>query len=320
MIYICIPALDEARTVGILVWKIRRVMAEFPRDYHVLVLDDGSRDETQEVLAPYTRVLPLTVLRSERTLGYAGALERLLREAASRSTHPKRDVAVVLQADFTESPEDIPALIKRMEGGADVVASNAVPVGETTRALRWSRRGLPWLLGRKALPAGIRDPLSGFRAYRISVLRRALQERGDKPLLTRGGWAANAELLLAVAPHARRAEEAEVTVRYDRRERATRFQPWATVREMWDLARVTPRRAPVPAAAAPAAPPAGSAPAPQPAKSAPAAKAPQAPAADAPSDDGAAETQGTEAAPRPRSRGRGRRPRRSPNKTDTKED
>lgn len=255
MIYICIPALNEARTVGVLLWKVRRVLAEFPRDYHLVVLDDGSTDETAEVLAPYAKVLPLTVLRNERTQGYAAAVERLFREVASRSTHPKRDVAVLMQADFTESPDDIPALIKKIEGGADVVAAR---VSATEPALsrgdRWARRLLPWLVRRSALPKEIRDPLSGFRAYRVQVLRRALAERDGKPLLERGGWAANAELLLAVLPHARRAEDAEVSLRYDRRDRETRFRPWSTASELWALRRVTPRSVPQPPAPAPKGP------------------------------------------------------------------
>lgn len=254
MIYICIPALDEAPTVGVLLWRIRQVMTEFRRDFHLIVLDDGSSDGTAEVLAPYEKVLPLTVLRNAHTGGYAAALERLLREAVSRSTHPKRDIVVVLQADFTEPPEEIPSLVKRLEGGADVVGSAVQGVeGELPRGLRWSRKGLPWLLGRGRLPADVGDPMSGFRAYRVQVIRRALADREGAPLLTRQGWAANAELLMAVAPHARRAEQAAVQLRYTRRERGTRFDPWPALRETWELVRRPPRR--VAAAPEPAQPP-----------------------------------------------------------------
>jgi glycosyltransferase involved in cell wall biosynthesis len=240
LIYICIPALNEAPTVGVLLWKIRRAMESFGRDYELLVLDDASTDDTAEVLAPYTRVLPLTVLRNRETQGYAPSLERLIREAVGRSTHPKRDVVVTLQADFTEEPEGIPALVKRIEGGADVVTGTPVAQGEVPRSIRWSRRGLGWLVPRGRLPSSSGDALSGFRAYRVATLRRALSSTtDDAPLLSHAGWAANVELLLRVAPHARRADDAAVPSHPERRQRPTRFDSWGTARELWSLARST---------------------------------------------------------------------------------
>jgi glycosyltransferase involved in cell wall biosynthesis len=290
LIYICIPAHDEAQTIGVVLWKIRRVMAEFPRDYQILVLDDASTDHTAEALEPYTRVLPLTVIRTERCVGYAAALERLVREAAARSTHPKRDTVVVMQGDFTESPADIPDLIRKVEGGADVVGSvtkdeSAEPA---PRALRWSRACLPLLLRRAGLPPESGDPLSGFRAYRVATLRRALADGDGAPLLRGEGWAANLELLRAVLPHARRADHAEVSLRYDRRARPTRFRAWSTARAVWDAA----RRAPAATAAA-AVPSTG--PSPEPGPAAPAQPA----GGDAPQR-------------RPRSRGGRRKPRQKP--------
>ena len=74
MIYICIPAHDEARTIGVLLWKIRKVMAEFGRDYQIRVLDDASTDGSDSVLARYRGVLPLRVRRSKERLGYSAAL------------------------------------------------------------------------------------------------------------------------------------------------------------------------------------------------------------------------------------------------------
>ena len=123
VIYVCIPAHDEAATVGVLLWKTRQLMAEFERDYRVVVLDDGSSDDTRAVLERYKKTLPLTVFHSDERVGYGRSVERLLRYVATQADYPKRDCAVVLQGDFTEDPEDVISLVKVLEGGADVVAA-----------------------------------------------------------------------------------------------------------------------------------------------------------------------------------------------------
>ena len=125
MIYVCIPTHNEADTVGLVLWKMRQVFTAFPREYQLLVADDGSTDATGEVLEPYQRVLPLTLIRHDQPRGYAASVESLLREALARSDRPKRDCAVTIHADFSVSPEAIPTLVRAMESGADLV------VGET---------------------------------------------------------------------------------------------------------------------------------------------------------------------------------------------
>ncbi len=238
MIYICIPAHNEARTVGVLLWKIRTVLGEFQRDYQILVVDDASDDGTDEVLAPYARVLPLHIRRNKTQAGYAAALEQAVREAVRRAPYPKRDVVVTLQADFTEEPGQIPDLVKRIEGGADVVTGEmSLGAHQGPNAVRWSRRAWSYLLRRSEWEGAEHDPLSGFRAYRVMVLKKALDAVGEQPLLTMDGWAANAQMLAATLPHARRAEEVPVDIRYDRRERPSRFHAWQNARQIIKLMR-----------------------------------------------------------------------------------
>src|SRR3989475_3382472 len=62
MIYVCVPVHNEARTAGLVLWKVRQVFTAFPREYQLLVLDDASTDDTGEVLASYAKVLPMTVV------------------------------------------------------------------------------------------------------------------------------------------------------------------------------------------------------------------------------------------------------------------
>src|SRR5919112_6787272 len=145
MIYVCIPSYNEAPTIGLLLWKIRQVFAGFAREYQLLVLDDGSTDATTEVLEPYSRVLPLTVLRHERPMGYAASVETLLRQAVDLTDRPKRDAAILLHADFTHNPQTIPDLVRRIESGADLVVAEGQVQGEASRGHRVVRRIAPLL-------------------------------------------------------------------------------------------------------------------------------------------------------------------------------
>lgn len=236
MIYFCIPVRDEERTIGVLLWKIRKVMADFGRDYRILVLDDGSTDETGDVLERYRPLLPMDVISPGEPLGYGRALERLLREVADAAPYPKRDVAVTLQGDFTDDPRDVVEMIKVIEGGADVVAGvEGEPVGAAPRRIRWIRRLAPYLLGAAHEEAPVADPLCGYRAYRIVVLKKALRQAEPEPLLSREGWASHVELLERTLPHARRVEEVGVRRRYDIRTRPTRFRPFRAARELVSL-------------------------------------------------------------------------------------
>ena len=250
MIYVCIPSHNEAATVGLLLWKVRQVFVEFQREYQFVVGDDASTDATAEVLRPYARVLPLTVIRHEERQGYAATIEELLRSAVERSDRPKRDCAILMHADFAHDAATLPELVRRIESGADLVVAEGRVSGEPSRARRLVRRWAPLLLrGRVAVP-GVSDLVSGFAAFRLATLRNAFREREPR-LLSTDGWTANAELLARAARHSRRIERVESVERHDLRTRESRSDPWERAREIWrSRARLdVPAAKPAPAAA-----------------------------------------------------------------------
>src|SRR5207302_11299310 len=201
----------------------------FPREYQLLVLDDASTDETRNVLASYAKVLPMTIVTHRAREGYARSLEELLRRALQRTDRPKRDCAITLHADFAHSPESMEDMVKRLESGADLVVAEQVEErGRGSRALRWSRRWAPRLI---RLP-GLRDPMSGFLALRLIVLRQALRSDGTRLLLT-DGWCASAELVARLTRHARRLDTVAAAVRYDLVQRPSRVRPWRQLLDAW---------------------------------------------------------------------------------------
>jgi glycosyltransferase involved in cell wall biosynthesis len=266
VLYICIPTHDEAPTVGVLLWRIRKVFQEQAREYEVLVYDDASTDATRETLAPYTEVMPLTVVRGETRVGYAAALDKLCRLAVKRTRYPRRDALVVMQADFTDLPEQLPELVKRFEGGADIVVAERGALRDAPVPVRRLSRAAPLVLRPFARVPGVRDPFNTLRLIRISVLRDLIRARPDAPVAAAGGWAANAELLINAAPHARRIDTVALEPSYGLRHRETRVRAWADAFALFGFARRarSPRPlppkppAPPPASVAPPSAPGGS--------------------------------------------------------------
>lgn len=226
MLYICIPAYNEGQTIGVLLWRIRKVFQAYSREYEIVVYDDGSTDETSERLQPYSEIAPLTVIRGEARLGYAHALDRLCREVTRRTRYPRRDAMILMQGDFTDQPEHLPELVKRFEGGADIVLGER-GLAKAPTAVRRLRALTPWALKLFLNSGGFTDPFNGYRLYRISLLRDLIKSFGDKPLVVSDGWAGNVELLMNTAPLARRIERVTLAPRYDLRVRESRIRPVA---------------------------------------------------------------------------------------------
>jgi glycosyltransferase involved in cell wall biosynthesis len=227
VLYVCIPVYNEAPTIGLVLWRLRKVFQEHTREYEVLVHDDGSTDATSETVKPYADVLPLTIVGGGERRGYAAALESLCRAVAARTRYPRRDAMALLQGDFTDLPDQLPELVRRFDGGADIVVGER-PAGPdapaSVRRLRWASR----FVGRPlSIVPGVNDPFGTVRLYRISLIRDLLRDAGEGKLLSTDAWAANAELLTRLAPFARRIETVAAPQRFDLRQRTSRIRPWS---------------------------------------------------------------------------------------------
>ena len=222
MLYLAIPAHNEVATIGVLLWRLRTVLAEFPREYEVVVYDDASTDETAVVAEQYVHAMPVTVLRGTTPVGYAGAVNALVRHVAAHTRYPRRDAMLLLQGDFTDPPGIVPEFARRFEGGADLVVGERTAVVDAPVPVRRLFSAAGWALRPFVKVEGIRDLTGSMRLMRIQALRDLLRTVGDDAVCAGDSWTANADLLLRLVPHARRVESVPMEPTYGVRTRDTR--------------------------------------------------------------------------------------------------
>jgi dolichol-phosphate mannosyltransferase len=164
---VIVPTLNEEANIG----RLLDAVTELYPSIHVTVVDDGSRDRTQDAVRTHAATHP-NVRLLDRTREPVHGLTASVVDGALAVATP---YFVVIDGDLQHPPEKIGELRDRLLAGADVV------VGRREKVLvpwPWHRHAISWTgvrLGRLRLLLGgapTSDTMSGFFATRADLFRR----------------------------------------------------------------------------------------------------------------------------------------------------
>jgi glycosyltransferase involved in cell wall biosynthesis len=167
---VIIPAYQEAARIGPTLEAVLAYLRAQPLSFELIVVDDGSRDSTAEVVGVFLADVPearLIGYQPNRGKGYAVRAGVL----ASRGRQ-----VVFLDADLSTPPEEIPAALAALEAGADlVIGSRRHPRSEIVVHQPLYRRIATAIFGgTRRLIVGLRqyaDTQCGFKAMRGDLAR-----------------------------------------------------------------------------------------------------------------------------------------------------
>jgi glycosyltransferase involved in cell wall biosynthesis len=158
---IVIPAFNEEENIG----RVLEGLIETGVPADILVVNDGSRDRTEEVAKKY----PVTVLSHPCNLGYGAALQTGYKYA-SKMGYP---YIIQFDSDGQHDPADLPAIMRELqEGGADIVMGSRFlneSGGFETGMIKGAGIRFFRLIIRRLTGKRISDPTSGLRGVASSV-------------------------------------------------------------------------------------------------------------------------------------------------------
>jgi len=234
---IVLPIFNEEANLGPLFERIDDALRKTTIPYRIVAVDDGSTDGTPRVIERFRARASLEVVRHSVNQGLGAAIRSGLMEAVRLAS--AGDVIVTMDADESHTPALIVRMLEAIDGGCDVVIASRFQEGSECLGVPAHRQFLSVaasVLFRVLFPTpGVRDFTCGYRAYRVSALRRAVEKYGDS-LFEFDGFQCMVDLLLKLRWAGARFAEVPVVLRYDLKQGQSKMRVFRTAARTLQLA------------------------------------------------------------------------------------
>ncbi len=227
---IVLPAYNEQESIEKLIRRISQTMSEAPWEYEIIVVDDGSSDETTSVVRNLEHVYPVHLHCHEVNMGLGRAISTCLHLGVQGLQDD--DIVISMDSDNTHPPQLMMRMIPMIREGFDIVIASRYQPGARVVGLVWYREWMSF--GARVLMStlfpirGCRDYTCGYRAYRVGLLKNALHQTGGQ-LTTESGFACMADILLLLSRFGGVVGEVPLLLRYDFKRGQSKMKIWSTI-------------------------------------------------------------------------------------------
>lgn len=164
MLSVVIPIHNEEPSILPLYDRLTAVLERVRKPYEIIFVDDASTDRSFDLLANLVETdSRLKVVRLRRNFGQTAAL-------AAGFDESQGNVVISLDGDLQHAPEDIPALLEKIEEGYDIASGWRKNRLDNAVTRKIPSRIANWLMA-KVSKVELRDFGTTFKAYRAEVLK-----------------------------------------------------------------------------------------------------------------------------------------------------
>ncbi len=230
--WVVLPAYNEEEALPPLLDSLFETFKEAQRNIVVVVVNDGSTDNTRSVLEQFSKNRELIFFDNERNLGLADTVKRGLIEACNKAADG--DVIITMDADNTHPAGLALRMSRSILEGSDIVIASRFRDGARIRGLGFGRKLLSVLgsLYFKILfpMEGVRDYTCGYRAYRASLIKSLFARYGND-FISERGFSCMVDVLLRLRELDPIIVEVPLILRYDLKPTQSKMRIIRTIRD-----------------------------------------------------------------------------------------
>lgn len=226
-VYFLLAAYNEEKDLPKVLEGIEN--AEFDFDFKVLVVDDGSLDNTKNIALSYAERLSLEVVSHGSNAGLGAALKTGF--TALNKKLASGDIVITLDSDGTHPLGTVKELAGKIRSGFDIAIASRYSGGrEIGLSFHRSVFSRTVNLMMKALFGlkGVKDYTSGFRAFSGNIIKKAFTEYADN-FISETGFTATPELLIKAGFLKANITEVPLILHYDLKSGASKLKVLRTI-------------------------------------------------------------------------------------------
>ncbi|HAX62411.1 MAG TPA: glycosyltransferase [Elusimicrobia bacterium] len=228
MIYILLPAFNESSGIETILHDISHQLEGL--QYLLVVVNDGSTDDTFNILKKFQANLNLKIINHEKNLGLGSAMKTGISYISSVINND--DILITMDADNTHPVDLIPKLTKEIQNGFDVVIASRYAIGGNEIGLTKFRKilsgGASTLLKLFFPIQNVTDYTSGYRAYLGKIIKKSNEFYADT-LVSESGFTCMAEILIKLSHIGATITEKGLILRYDLKQGKSKIKILRTI-------------------------------------------------------------------------------------------
>ena len=172
---------NEERVARVSAETIMKYIEALPAFATLLVVNDGSRDKTEEIVTDITGQYQrgeFKVISHTNNRGYGAALRTGIAYAADQ----KYDYVLFMDSDLTNHPKYLKIFYEKMQEGWDYIKATRYTKGGRVEGVAWRHRVISIVgnfIARNLYGLALADITNGFRAVKVDILRQMELKEND---------------------------------------------------------------------------------------------------------------------------------------------